>query len=73
MADATRSELRRALDDLIEGMRALLHLGPAHPQLVCELLGAGGEDPPGHPDAVVPESPPYDIRSPHGLFDPDHA
>jgi hypothetical protein len=73
MADDTRSELRRALDDLIEGIRALLLLGPARPELVCELLGAGGEDPREHPDDSVREPRGDDLRSPHGLFDPDYA
>ena len=38
MADDTRSELRRALDDLSEGLSALLGFGHGNPGFVDELL-----------------------------------
>jgi hypothetical protein len=40
--------LRRALDDLGEGIRSLFGAGPARPALVEELLGGRSPDAPPH-------------------------
>lgn len=58
MAHDEKSELRRALDDLNQGLRALLGAEPGSPDLIAELLEGGDPGPRArrHRTARIPRS-----------------